>query len=412
MINKISKEIIKQVENKADDMAKMGMQVIALAVKPEYVGIDVYDAEDEKDFTLIGLIAFLDPPKPSAEVTINKLKEYGVGIKILTGDNSYTTKNICNHVGLDGRIVTGKEIDELNDYELGKLVEEVDVFTRMNPIQKERIVKTLRNNGHCVGYLGDGVNDAPALKSSDVGISVDGGTDIAKESSDIILLEQNLEVIHNGVIEGRTVYGNIIKYMKLALSQDFGDVFSILIASIFLPFLPLLPIQMLIQDFIVELSQIGIPYDNVDDSFLKKVRRWDIKSISRFMIIFGVISSITDVVAFLVFWFILKYNSIDLQAYFQTAWFVECIISETLMIFYIRTKDITKSKPSNTLLVLTILTIVATIVVPMILSFVGGFNFVLLPSIYYLFLIGFVLLYGTIAQIVKMIYINKYEEWL
>ncbi|MBR2711785.1 MAG: cation transporting ATPase C-terminal domain-containing protein, partial [Bacilli bacterium] len=238
------------------------------------------------------------------------------------------------------------------------------------------------------------------------------GTDIAKESSDIILLEQNLEVIHNGVIEGRTVYGNIIKYMKLALSQDFGDVFSILIASIFLPFLPLLPIQMLIQDFIVELSQIGIPYDNVDDSFLKKVRRWDIKSISRFMIIFGVISSITDVVAFLVFWFILKYNSIDLQAYFQTAWFVECIISETLMIFYIRTKDITKSKPSNTLLVLTILTIVATIVVPMILSFVGGFNFVLLPSIYYLFLIGFVLLYGTIAQIVKMIYINKYEEWL
>ena len=409
---KINKEIIKQVENKADDMAKMGMQVIALAVKPEYEGIDVYDAEDEKDFTLIGLIAFLDPPKPSAEVTINKLKEYGVGIKILTGDNSYTTKNICNHVGLDGRIVTGKEIDELNDYELGKLVEEVDVFTRMNPIQKERIVKTLRNNGHCVGYLGDGVNDAPALMSSDVGISVDGGTDIAKESSDIILLEQNLEVIHNGVIEGRTVYGNIIKYMKLALSQDFGDVFSILIASIFLPFLPLLPIQMLIQDFIVELSQIGIPYDNVDDSFLKKVRKWDIKSISRFMIIFGVISSITDVVAFLVFWYILKYNSIDLQAYFQTAWFVECIISETLMIFYIRTKDITKSRPSNTLLVLTILTIVATIVVPMILSFVGGFNFVLLPSIYYLFLVGFVLLYGTIAQIVKIIYINKYEEWL
>ena len=409
---KISKEIIKQVENKADDMAMMGMQVIALAVKPEYKGIDMYDVEDEKDFTLIGLIAFLDPPKPSAEVTINKLKEYGVGIKILTGDNSYTTKNICNHVGLEGRIVTGKEIDELNDYELGKLVEEVNIFTRMNPIQKERVVKTLRNNGHCVGYLGDGVNDAPALKSSDVGISVDGGTDIAKESSDIILLEQNLEVIHNGVIEGRTVYGNIIKYMKLALSQDFGDVFSILIASIFLPFLPLLPIQMLIQDFIVELSQIGIPYDNVDDSFLKKVRRWDIKSISRFMIIFGVISSITDVVAFLVFWFILKYNSIDLQAYFQTAWFVECIISETLMIFYIRTKDITKSKPSNTLLVLTILTIVATIVVPMILSFVGGFNFVLLPSIYYLFLIGFVLLYGTIAQIVKMIYINKYEEWL
>jgi Mg2+-importing ATPase len=409
---KINKEIINKVNNKAEEFAKSGMQVIALAIKPEYEGIDKYNIEDEVNFTLVGLIAFLDPPKPSAETTIKKLKEYGVDIKILTGDNAFATKNICNAVGIKSEIITGKEIDELNDYELSKLVEQVDIFARVNPIQKERVVSILRKNGHSVGYMGDGVNDAPALTASDVGISVDGGTDIAKESSDIILLEQNLEVIHNGVIEGRTVYGNIIKYMKLALSQDFGDVFSILIASIFLPFLPLLPIQMLIQDFIVELSQIGIPYDNVDDSFLKKVRKWDIKSISRFMIIFGVISSITDVVAFLVFWFILKYNSIDLQAYFQTAWFIECIISETLMIFYIRTKDITKSRPSNTLLVLTILTIVATIVVPMILSFVGGFNFVLLPPIYYLFLVGFVLLYGVIALIVKAIYINKYKEWL
>ncbi len=282
----------------------------------------------------------------------------------------------------------------------------------MNPMQKERVVSVLRKNGHSVGYMGDGVNDAPALTSSDVGISVDGGTDIAKESSDIILLEQNLEVIHNGVIEGRKVYGNILKYMKLALSQDFGDVFSILIASIFLPFLPLLPIQMLIQDFTVELSQIGIPYDNVDEEFVRKVRKWDIKSISRFMVIFGIISSITDIVAFIVFWFVLKYNSIDMQAYFQTAWFVECIVSETLMIFYIRTKHITKSKPSNTLLLLTFLTVVATIIVPIILSFAQGFNFVLLPGVYYLYLIGFVVLYGVIAQIVKSIYIKKHGEWL
>ena len=232
----ITKEITEQVNKKAEEMAKDGMQVIALAVKPEYTGVDEYDVEDEVDFTLIGLIAFLDPPKPSAEQTIKELKEYGVDIKILTGDDAFATKNICNAVGIETKILTGKEIDELNDYELST-----------------------------VGYMGDGVNDAPALRSSDVGISVDGGTDIAKESSDIILLEQNLEVIHNGVIEGRTVYGNILKYMKLALSQDFGDVFSILIASIFLPFLPLLPIQMLIQDFIVELSQIGIPYDNVDE---------------------------------------------------------------------------------------------------------------------------------------------------
>ena len=408
----INKKIIEQVNKNAEELSKKGMQVIALAIKPEYEGIDKFSIEDEKDFTLIGLIAFLDPPKPSAEVTIKKLKEYGVDIKILTGDNSFATKSICSAVGLDSRIVTGKEIEELNDYELAKLVEEVDIFARMNPMQKQRVVSTLRSNGHSVGYMGDGVNDAPALTASDVGISVDGGTDIAKESSDIILLEQNLEVIHNGVIEGRKVYGNILKYMKLALSQDFGDVFSILIASIFLPFLPLLPIQMLIQDFIVEMSQIGIPYDNVDESFIRKVRKWDIKSISKFMIIFGVISSITDVVAFIVFWFVLKYNSIELQSYFQTAWFIECIVSETLMIFYIRTNHITKSRPSNTLLVLTFMTIFATIVVPMVLSFVPGFNFALLPAIYYLYLIGFVVLYGLIAQIVKKLYIKKYGEWL
>ena len=408
----ITKEITEKVNKKAEEMAKDGMQVIALAVKPEYTGVDEYDAEDEVDFTLIGLIAFLDPPKPSAEQTIKKLKEYGVDIKILTGDNAFATKNICNAVGIETKILTGKEIDELNDYELSKKVEEIDIFARMNPMQKERVVSILRKNGHSVGYMGDGVNDAPALRSSDVGISVDGGTDIAKESSDIILLEQNLEVIHNGVIEGRTVYGNILKYMKLALSQDFGDVFSILIASIFLPFLPLLPIQMLIQDFIVELSQIGIPYDNVDEGFLRKVKKWDIKSIGRFMVIFGVISSITDIVAFLVFWFVLKYNSMNLQAYFQTAWFVECIVTETFMIFYIRTNHITKSRPSNTLLLLTFLTIVATITVPIVLSFTTGFNFVILPAIYYLYLIGFVVIYGVIAQIVKSIYIKKFGEWL
>ena len=408
----ISEKIINDVNKQAEDMAKEGMQVIALCVKHEYEGVDVFDQEDEVNLTLIGLIAFLDPPKPSAEITIKELKEYGVDIKILTGDNAFATKNICNAVGVTSRIVTGSEIDKLSDYELSKLVEEVDIFARMNPIQKERVVSILRKNGHSVGYMGDGVNDAPALRSSDVGISVDGGTDIAKESSDIILLEQNLEVIHNGVIEGRKVYGNILKYMKLALSQDFGDVFSILIASIFIPFLPLLPIQMLIQDFISEVSQIGIPYDNVDEDFLKKVRKWDVKSICKFMVIFGVISSITDVVAFVVFWYVLGYNSIDMQAFFQTAWFIECIVTETILIFYIRTDKITKSRPSNTLLLLVSLTIIATIIVPMILSVTGGFNFVMLPPIYYVYLIGFVILYGVIAQLVKRVYMKKYNEWL
>ena len=405
-------KIIKETEKRAEELSKKGMQVIALAVKHEYEGIDKYDEEDEKNLTLIGLIAFLDPPKPSAETTINKLKEYGVSIKILTGDNKYATESICKAVGIDSEIVTGNEIEQLNDHELSLLVEKVDVFARMNPLQKRRVVKILKENNHSVGYMGDGVNDAPALNIADVGISVDSGTDIAKDSSDIILLEQNLEVIHNGVIEGRKVYGNILKYMKLALSQDFGDVFSIMIASICLPFLPLLPIQMLIQDFIVELSQIGIPYDNVDEDFIKKVRKWDIKSISKFMKIFGIISSITDVVAFIIFWFVFKYNSVDNQAFFQTAWFVECIISETLMIFYIRTKTITKSKPSKSLLFLTILTVIATIFTPIVLNNVEGFNFVMLPMNYYFYLLGLVVLYGIIAQVVKKIYIKKYGEWL
>ena len=409
---KLTSDLIKETNAKAEELAKQGMQVIALAVKHEYEGVDKYDEEDERDLTLIGLIAFLDPPKPSAKVTINKLKEYGVTIKILTGDNKFATESICKAVGINSEIVTGKDIERMNDHELSLLVERVDVFARMNPLQKERVVRILRENNHSVGYMGDGVNDAPALRMSDVGISVDSGTDIAKESSDIILLEQNLEVIQNGVVEGRTVYGNILKYMKLALSQDFGDVFSIMIASICLPFLPLLPIQMLIQDFIVELSQIGIPYDNVDEDFLKKVKKWDIKSISKFMKIFGIISSITDVVAFLIFWFILKYNSIENQAFFQTAWFVECIVSETLMIFYIRTKTITKSKPSAILLGLTFLTVIATILTPIILSNVEGFNFMMLPSKYYIYLGGLVVLYGVIAQTVKKIYIKKYNEWL
>ena len=262
--------------------------------------------------------------------------------------------------------------------------------------------------------MGDGVNDAPALHSSDVAISVDDATDIAKESSDIILLEQNLEVVYNGVKEGRVVYGNIVKYMKLALSQDFGDVFSIMISSIFLPFLPLMPIQMLIQDFIVEISQIGIPYDNVDEEFIKTPKNWDTKDLSKFMKIFGIISSITDILAFLIFWFIFKYNSVEKQMYFQTAWFVECIISETLIIYYLRTNKLNflKSNPSKILIGLSSITIACTILIPVLLSNFTGFNFVVLPLNYYLYVIGLAILYAIIVQIVKRLYLKKNNSWL
>ena len=411
---KLTPSIIEKVSNKEQELARDGMQVIALAIKPEYEGIDKFNVEDEKDLTLIGLIAFLDPPKKDAKVTINELEKLGVKTKILTGDNIYATTSICHHVGLDTKVLLGTDIDKMDDVELSRTVEEVDVYARMNPLQKERVVEALKRNGHAVGYMGDGVNDAPALKMSDIGISVDTGTDIAKESSDIILLEQNLTVVRDGVLEGRKVYGNIVKYMKLALSQDFGDVFSIMISSICLPFLPLLPIQMLIQDFIVEISQIGIPYDNVDDEFLQKPKKWDTKDLSKFMKIFGIISSITDVCAFLIFWYIFKYNSIEKQMYFQTAWFVECIISETLIIYYLRTNKLQflKSNPSPILVGLSIITIGATILVPIILSIVPGFNFIILPANYYLYVIGLALMYAIIVRIFKKIYIDKYHEWL
>ena len=410
----LTEEIIENVNKKQEELSKKGMQVISLAIKNQYDGVGVFNKEDECDMTLIGLIAFLDPPKKDAKNTIKNLSKLGVTTKILTGDNQFATESVCNVVGIDSKIVLGKDIDKMSDKELAKVVEEVNVFARMNPIQKERVVKALKKNGHVVGYMGDGVNDAPSLHASDVGISVNTGCDIAKEASDIILLEQSLEVIYNGVREGRKVYGNIIKYMKLALSSDFGDVFSVMIASIFLPFLPLLPIQMLIQDFIVEISQIAIPSDNVDEEFIEKPRKWDTKDLGKFMNIMGTISSITDVMAFLIFWFILGYNSIEKQAYFQTAWFVECIISETMIIYYVRTNKIpfTRSKPSKFLVSMTILTMACTIIVPILLRNVKDFNFVILPGVYYIYLVLLVAIYALIAQVVKAKYIKKYHEWL
>ena len=411
---KLTDEIIENVNGKAEAFARSGMQVISLAVKNKYDGVGKFNVDDEENMCLIGLIAFLDPPKKDAKDTIKKLKKVGVTTKILTGDNPYATENICSVVGINSKILIGKDIDKMNDKKLAKVVEEVDVFARMNPMQKERVVKALKANGHVVGYMGDGVNDAPSLHASDVGISVEKGTDIAKETSDIILLDASLEVIYNGVIEGRKVYGNIIKYMKLALSSDFGDVFSVMIASVFLPFLPLLPIQMLMQDFIFEFSQIGIPYDNVDEEFIQKARKWDTKDLGKFMNIMGIISSITDVLAFLIFWFIFGYNSIEKQAYFQTAWFIECIVSETMVIYYIRTDRIPffKSKPSQALVSLTIITIALTIITPLALHGLPDFNFMIMPIRYYLYLILLVVLYALIVQVVKKEYIKKNGEWL
>ena len=414
-LEEITQEIIEKVEEKAKELAETGMQVIALAEKRDYPGVDVLDSSYEKDMTFIGFIGFLDPPKKGVANTLNKLRKIGVKTKILTGDNPYATKNICNLAGLNGNdILLGTDIDKLTDEELAKRVEKVDVFARLNPLQKERVVATYKNNGHVVGYMGDGVNDSPSLHKADIGISVNTATDIAKEASDIILLERNLNVVYDGVIEGRKVYGNIIKYMKMALSSDFGDVFSIFIASIFLPFLPLLPIQMLIQDFLYDFSQIAIPYDNVDKDFLLKPKKWDTKGLGTFMNVMGPVSSIIDVFAFLAFWFILGYNGVAYETYFQTAWFVECLISETLIIHFVRTAKIpfVQSKPSPMLFVLTMVTIIGTILAPIVLHNVTAFHFEILPLKYYGIIAGLTVLYVVLVQIVKKIYIKKIGEWL
>ena len=414
-IQPITEEMKETINNNSKELASKGMQVIALASKQEYRGKVIFNFLDENNMTFIGFVAFLDPPKKEVKSTLKKLKEYGITTKILTGDNQYATQNICNLVGIDNKkILVGSQVDELSDEELSKEVEEVNLFARMNPLQKERVINILRKNGHVVGYMGDGVNDAPSLHNADVGICVNTATDIAKEASDIILLKKSLSVVFNGVIEGRKVYGNIIKYMKMALSSDFGDVFSIFIASIFLPFLPLLPIQMLIQDFLYDFSQIAIPYDDVDEEFLVKPRKWDTKGLSTFMNVMGPISSVIDVFAFLVFWFILGYNSTASESYFQTAWFVECLISETLIIHFVRTSKVpfVQSRANPILTALTMVTIIGTIVTPIILHNVTAFNFEILPPLYYLIVLVLVMAYAILVQVVKKWYIKKYGDWL
>lgn len=412
---KITNKIIDVVNKKARELEEEGMQVIALAEKKEYPGKDIFSSKDEKDMILIGFVGFLDPPKKDVKNVLLKLKKAGINLKVITGDNRYATENICKTVGINSdKVLIGADIDKLTDEELSSMIDDVNIYARFNPLQKERIIRLFKEKGHVVGYMGDGVNDAPSLHTADVGISVNSATDIAKEASDIILLEKSLKVIYDGVIEGRKVYANIIKYMKMALSGDFGDVFSIMIASIFLPFLPLLPIQMLFQDFIYDFSQIGIPYDNVDEEFLRKPKKWNTKGISKFMKVMGITSSIIDCIAFIIFWFVLGYNGVNKQAYFQTAWFVMCLVSELMIIHNVRTakKAFIESRASVTLTLLTLLSLILTIITPIALCKVKSFNFVILPLKYYLIVILLVILYVILVNIIKKIYIKRNGEWL
>lgn len=414
-ISDLTNDIKTKVKSDVEKLIEKGMQVIALAGKQEYNGQNNFTQKDETELVLLGYIAFLDPPKKEVKTILKKLKEVGVTTKILTGDNPAATKTVCMQGGINtSEILIGKDIEQLTDEELSKKVETVDVFARLTPIQKERIVLALKKNGHVVGYMGDGVNDAPSLSESDVGISVNNATDIAKEASDILILEKSLKVIYDGVIEGRKVYGNIMKYMKMALSASFGDVFSVFLASICLPFLPMVPIQFLLQDLLYDLSQIAIPFDNVDEEFLIKPHKWDTSDLKTFMNTMGITASVIDLIAFTIFWFVLGFNTPQDQVAFQTAWFIEGVISQTMIVHFIRTEKIPfiESTANKWLLLSTSLCIITSMILPLLLINIKDFHFTTLPFAFYMYVIILMIIYAVLTEIVKHFYIKKHHRWL
>ncbi|SFB31288.1 magnesium-translocating P-type ATPase [Clostridium frigidicarnis] len=411
-------ELSENIKNKALDMVKKlndeGMRVIAVAQKNNIPDENNFSVSDESHMVLMGYIGFLDPPKESALEAIKALNNNGVEVKILTGDNDAVTIKICNEVGLKvSNVLLGNEVENISDEELSKLVEGTNVFAKLSPLQKSRIIKILQDKGHTVGYMGDGINDSAALRQSDVGISVDTAVDIAKESADIILLEKNLMVLEEGVIEGRKVFGNIIKYIKMTASSNFGNVFSVLIASAFLPFLPMLPIQLLIQNLFYDISQISIPWDTMDKEYLREPRKWNADDIVKFMVFIGPISSIFDIITYLVMWFIFKANTQEMQSLFQSGWFIEGLLSQTLIVHMIRTKKIPfiQSRATNPVLLLTGIIMILGVWVPF-TSFGNSVGLQALPLSYFPWLIGILLSYCMLTQIVKNIYVKKFNRWL
>jgi P-type Mg2+ transporter len=385
-----------------------GFRVVAVAYKEMPPTQATYSVADEADLTLLGYIAFLDPPKETAAAAIATLKASGVVVKILTGDNDIVTRKICREVGLQvDRIVLGSEMAKLSPDELATLAETAAVFAKVSPAQKAAIIDALHRKGHVVGFLGDGINDGPALKAADVGISVDSAVDIAKESADIILLEKSLAVLGDGVIEGRKVFGNITKYIKMGASSNFGNMFSVLGASIILPFLPMTAIQVLTNNLLYDFSQTTIPTDNVDAEYLAVPRRWDIGNITKFVLFIGPISSIFDYVTY--FTMLYVFNAWSNPALFQTGWFVESLLTQTLIIHIIRTAKIPflESRASNALIATTI--IIAAIGIALPFSSLGGFlGFVPLPAAYWIAL-GLILpSYVILTHFVKTWFIRRY----
>ena len=415
-------EILKEV----DQLNQQGLRVLGVAYKTGLKEGFAYSVEDEKEMILTGYLAFLDPPKPSAAPAIQALLEHGVQTKILTGDNEKVTQAVCEKVGLDvDQILLGSDIDAMSDEELAQAVEHVTVFAKLSPDQKARIILQIKSNGHCVGYMGDGINDAPSMKVADVGISVDTAVDIAKETADVILLDKDLMVLEKGLVEGRKVYANMTKYIKMTVSSNFGNIFSLLVSGIFLPFLPMAPIHLIVLNLVYDLSCIALPFDNVDEDFLKHPHKWEAKSITRFMIWMGPISSAFDILTFILLYFVIVPMATG-QAYahgaesatgfiilFQTGWFIESMWSQTMVIHMLRSAKLPflQSRPSWFVLGTTLLA--ASFVTFLPYSAIANLlRLTPLKPIYFLFLLLIIVLYMISVTVVKRLYIKKFKSWL
>ena len=412
-VSEINREIKQNILNITKDLNKQGLRVIAICQKNDIEDIKNFSVKDESKMILIGFIGFLDPPKESAKEAIERLNRDGIRVIVLTGDNEYVTKAICDKVNINtDKIVLGSKIEKLSDTALKRLLKKTNVYAKLSPIQKARIVRVLKEAGNVVGYMGDGINDAPSMNNAEVGISVDTAVDITKETADIILLEKDLDVLTDGVIEGRKTFGNLQKYIKMAVSFNFGEVLSVLIASILLPFFPITPIQLLVQSLIYDLGQLSIPYDNVDKEFLQKPRVWKMKSIKRFMLYMGPASSIFDLMVFAILWFGFNLRLPD-AALFQSIWFSYGVVSNLIGLHIIRTAKtpFIESNSSKAVYATSIILSIVAIVIPFTLlgKYIG---LVAIPFKYFSIILLVPVLYCFLATIVKKQYIKKYKEWL
>ena len=426
-ITELTEEIRQEILAEVAQLNEQGLRVLGVSYKSDLEEDYDYEVKDESDMILTGYLAFLDPPKSSAAPAIETLAEYGVATKILTGDNEKVTQAVCEKVGLDvENILLGVEVDALSDEELSKAVENTTVFAKLSPDQKARIILQLKANGHKVGYMGDGINDAPSMKVADVGISVDTAVDVAKESADVILLRKDLMVLEKGILSGRRVFTNTMKYVKLTASSNFGNVFSVIPASIFLPFLPIAPIQSLLLNLIYDTSCMSVPWDKVDEEYVEKPKKWEPKSIGNFMRWFGPTSSIFDIVTYLFMYFIVcpailggsffELNGADQLLFigiFHAGWFIESLWSQMLVLHFLRTEKMPflQSSASGIMTLVTTAGIVLGTVLPF-TAFGAELGFVGLSPSYFLYLIPTIVAYLALVAFIKVLYVKRYGQLL